>query len=82
MTNRTWGVIAVVLSLFPLTAPLTLMIRYGMTSVPAWQIGLAILLLIASAFGAIWLAGKIFRIGMLRFDTGVKWSEVAANIKF
>lgn len=76
------GVIAVILSLFPLTSPLTLMVRMGMTSVPAWQIIVAIVLLIATAFGAIWLAGKIFRIGMLRFDTGVKWSEVAANIKF
>jgi ABC-2 type transport system permease protein len=76
------GLIAVALSLFPLTAPLTLMVRAGMTSVPAWQIIVSILLLIATAAGAIWLAGKIFRIGMLRFDTGVKWSEVAANIKF
>ncbi len=76
------GLIAVILSLFPLTSPLTLMVRMGMTSVPAWQIILAIVLLIATAYGAIWLAGKIFRIGMLRFDTGVKWSEVAANIKF
>jgi ABC-2 type transport system permease protein len=76
------GILAVALSLFPLTSPLTLMIRYGMTSVPAWQIGLAIVLLIATAFASIWVAGKIFRIGMLRFDTGVKWSEVAANIKF
>ena len=76
------GFIAVALSLFPLTAPLTLMVRYGMTSVPAWQIGVAVVLLIATAFGSIWLAGRIFRIGMLRFDTGVKWSEVAASIKF
>ena len=76
------GAFAVILSLFPLTSPLTLMVRMGMTSVPAWQIILAIALLIAAAYGAIWLAGKIFRIGMLRFDTGVKWSEVAANIKF
>jgi ABC-2 type transport system permease protein len=76
------GLIAVILSLFPLTSPLTLMVRMGMTSVPAWQIIAAIALLIATAFGAIWLAGRIFRIGMLRFDTGVKWSEVAASIKF
>lgn len=76
------GVIAVLLSLFPLTSPLTLLIRWGMTSIPAWQVGVAVVLLIIAAFGSIWLAGKIFRIGMLRFDTGVKWSEVAANIKF
>jgi ABC-2 type transport system permease protein len=75
------GVIAVLLSLFPLTSPLTMLVRYGMTSVPAWQVGLSILLLAASAGGAMWLAGRIFRIGMLRFDTGVKWSEVAASIR-
>lgn len=75
------GVLAVLLSLFPFTAPLTLLMRYGMTSVPAWQIGLALVLLVLSVAGAMWLAGRIFRIGMLRFDKGVKWSEVASSIR-
>ena len=75
------GALAVILSLFPLTSPLTLLVRYGMVSVPLWQIALALVLLAASAAGAIWLAGRIFRIGMLRFDKGVKWSELAASIR-
>lgn len=76
------GVLAVILSLFPLTSPLTLLVRYGMVSVPLWQVVLALVLLAAGAAGAIWLAGRIFRIGMLRFDKGVKWSELAASIRF
>ncbi|MFN4292701.1 MAG: ABC transporter permease [Thermoflexales bacterium] len=73
---------AVILSLIPLTSPLALLMRYGTVSVPAWQIVLALTLLAAGATGAIWLAGRIFRIGMLRFDKGVKWSELAASIRF
>jgi ABC-2 type transport system permease protein len=76
------GTFAVILSLFPLTAPLTLLLRYGMTSVPLWQIITAIVLLALSAAGAMWLAGRIFRIGMLRFGQRVNISEIAAGIRF
>lgn len=76
------GVIAVVLSLFPLTAPLTLLVRYSMASIPAWQLAVAIGLLILTAIGAMWLAARIFRIGMLRFGQRVNLSEIAANIRF
>ncbi|MCS6846749.1 MAG: ABC transporter permease [Anaerolineae bacterium] len=76
------GVFSVILSLIPLTSPLTLLMRYGMVSVPAWQIILALMLIAAGAAGAIWLAGRVFRIGMLRFDKGVKWSELVASIRF
>ena len=76
------GVIAVVLSLFPLTSPLTLLVRYGMTSIPAWQLIAAIVLLVLTAVGAMWLAARIFRIGMLRFGQRVNLAEIAANIRF
>ncbi|MCL5996916.1 MAG: ABC transporter permease [Chloroflexi bacterium] len=76
------GILAVILSLFPLTAPLTLLVRYGMTSVPLWQIVASIVLLTLTVIGAFWLAARIFRIGMLRFGQRVNISEIAANIKF
>ena len=76
------GTVSVILSLFPLTAPLTLLLRYGMTSVPAWQFGLAILFLMLSATGAMWLAARIFRLGMLRFGQRISISEIAASIRF
>lgn len=76
------GTLAVILSLFPLTAPLTLLMRYGMTNVPLWQIITAIVLMCLSAAGAMWLAGRIFRIGMLRFGQRMNVSEIAGAIRF
>lgn len=76
------GTVAVVLSLFPLSAPLTLLVRYSMTSIPAWQLITAVALLALTAIGAMWLAARIFRIGMLRFGQRVNLSEIAANIRF
>jgi ABC-2 type transport system permease protein len=74
--------LAVILSLFPLTSPLTLLMRYSMTSVPFWQIAVAVVLLALSVLGAMWLAARIFRIGMLRFGQRVSVSEIAASIRF
>jgi len=76
------GTVAVVLSLFPLSAPLTLLVRYSMTSIPAWQLVVAIGFMILTAIGALWLAARIFRIGMLRFGQRVNLSEIAASIRF
>jgi ABC-2 type transport system permease protein len=75
------GVLSVILSLFPLTAPLALLLRYGMTSVPAWQIAAAIAIMALSAAGAMWVAARIFRIGMLRFGQRISISEIAAGIR-
>ncbi len=76
------GAIAVILSLFPLTAPMTLLLRHSLTSVPAWQTLLSIALLAASAVVAMWLASRIFRFGMLRFGQRLSVSEIAAAVRF
>ena len=70
------GPLAVGLSLFPLTAPLTISIRAGFAVVPTWQMVLTISILIASAAGALWFAGKAFRLGMLRYGQRLRWKEV------
>ncbi|MCX6038733.1 MAG: ABC transporter permease [Chloroflexi bacterium] len=71
--------VAVGLSLFPLTAPLTLLLRDGMTILPAWQIALSAVIQVLCAVGAIWLAGRAFRLGMLRYGKRLKWREVFAR---
>lgn len=67
---------AVGLSLFPLTAPVAMPMRAAVTQVPDWQVGLAIGLLVAGAIGAIWLAGRAFRLGMLRYGQRLAWKEI------
>ncbi len=71
--------LALGLSLFPLTAPLTMLMRDGLTILPGWQIALSSVIQVLSAVGAIWLAGRAFRVGMLRYGQRLKWREVFAR---
>jgi len=59
--------LAIGMSFFPFTAPLTVIIRSGFTVVPWWQIAISVALLVLSAAGSLWLAGRAFRLGMLRY---------------
>lgn len=61
------GSLAVFLSLFPTTSFLTVLIRWSATVVPLWQVGVAWVLLTASAALVMWAAPRIFRAGMLRY---------------
>jgi len=64
------------MSLFPLTSALTMLIRQGVTIIPNWQIALSSFILVLSAAGAIWLAGRAFRLGMLRYGKRLAWREI------
>ena len=61
------GPLAVVLSLAPFTALLTLGMRHLFTIVPAWQIYTSMLIQGVLAVGAVWLAGRAFRLGRLQY---------------
>jgi len=69
------GGLSVGLSLFPLTAPIALPLRAMFTTVPAWQIIMVILALILLAVFSLWLSGRIFRLGMLRYGKRVRLRE-------
>lgn len=75
LINDPYGNLAVVLSLIPFTAPITLAIRSGFVVVPTWQIGLSLGMLILFAVVAVWFAGRAFRLGMLRYGQRVNWRE-------
>ena len=75
------GLIAVALTFFPLSAALTLLMRMAFSSVPTWQIVLSVGLLILSAAGSLWLAGRIFRVGMLQYGKRMSWKEVLAAVR-
>jgi ABC-2 type transport system permease protein len=68
--------LAVGMSLFPMTAPVTLPARAAFTVIPTWQIVLSLGLLYVSAIGALWLAGRAFRLGMLQYGKRLKFAEL------
>jgi ABC-2 type transport system permease protein len=60
------GTIPVILSIFPVTAPLAMSMRImSSTPVPAWHIGLSLILLALTVIGLMWLAGRVFRFGIM-----------------
>lgn len=71
--------LAMFLSFFPLTAPVTITMRTGFTQVPAWQLALNILVLVAAAVFAVWLAGRAFRLGMLSYGKRLKLRDLFAR---
>ena len=78
MTNPN-GVLAMVLSYFPLTAPLTVLMRMSFTVVPAWQIAINVVSLVVFAGLAIWFASKAFRLGMLQYGKKLSLKDVLSS---
>lgn len=66
------SLLAVIISLFPLTAPVTMMTRLAATAVPLWQILLALALLLGTAYIIVRGVAGLFRAQTLL--TGQKFS--------
>ena len=52
-------------SMFPFFAPITMLVRIVTETPPLWQILLSLGIGIATAVGLVWLASRIYRVGML-----------------
>jgi ABC-2 type transport system permease protein len=70
------GPLAIILSYFPLTAPVTLTMRAGFTQIPTWQLVINITELFLLAGLSLWLAGKAFRAGMLNYGKRLTIREI------
>ncbi len=64
-----WG------SMIPFTSPVVMMARIPY-DVPTWQILLSIAILVGSFIASTWLAGKIYRTGILMYGKKVTWKEL------
>jgi ABC-2 type transport system permease protein len=73
------GALAIALSLFPTTALPTLSMRTAFGQVPLWQLGASTAILVVCAVGAVWLAGRAFRLGMLRYGQNLDWRELVGK---
>jgi ABC-2 type transport system permease protein len=66
------GVLAHVLTVFPLTAPLVLPARSALVGVPLWQHVLAVALVLAAIYALVRLAGRIYGEALLRSGPRLK----------
>lgn len=73
------GPVAVWGSIIPFSSPIIMMARipFGVPgTVPYWQLGLSMALLIAGFIFSVWLSGKIYRTGILMYGKKPSWKEM------
>jgi ABC-2 type transport system permease protein len=71
------GTMAIVMSLFPPFTPVLMLLRQAMPAgIPGWQPWVGLLGTVLWAFGGTWLAGRIFRVGILMQGQPPKLSEL------
>jgi len=68
-------------SIVPFFAPITMMVRIVSQTPPFWQIALSLAIGFATVFLLLWLASKIYRIGMLMYGKKATIPEVVRWIK-
>lgn len=75
------GGLAFWFSMIPLTSPVIMMARlpYG---VPFWEVALSVALLYASFAGMVWVAGKIYRVGIFMYGKKPGLKELLKWIRY
>jgi len=62
-------------SIIPLTSPIVMMARIPF-DVPAWEIALSMGLMLLTIVGAVWMAAKIYRTGILMYGKKTSYKEL------
>jgi ABC-2 type transport system permease protein len=57
----------VLLSLIPPCTPIVMCLRMAAMAVPAWQLALSLVLMVLSIYGMVWVATRIYRVGILMY---------------
>jgi ABC-2 type transport system permease protein len=68
--------LAMVTSLLPFSSPIIMPLRMAMTNVPVIQVVGSLVILALSCLGAVWLAGRIYRVGLLMYGKRPTFAEL------
>lgn len=80
IANDINGSMAVALSFLPMTSIMTVGLRSMFIHIPIWQVLASIAIQLLFAFGAIWLAVRVFRVGMLRYGQRIRWVDFRSKV--
>jgi hypothetical protein len=62
-------------SMIPLTSPIVMMARIPF-GVPYWQIAVSMVLMVVTFLGFVWMAAKVYRVGILMYGKKTSWKEM------
>ncbi|MGB6873766.1 MAG: ABC transporter permease [Dehalococcoidia bacterium] len=70
-----------VLTIFPITAPIAVMLRLGVTGIAAWELATSLAVMVLSIVLVMFLAIKIFRTYLLMYGKRPSWGEIIQNLR-
>ena len=76
------GTTAQVLSLVPITSPIIMPIRMAVTGVPSLELAASIGFLVIGCVAALWLASRIYRVGLLMYGKRPTMREMARWVSY
>jgi ABC-2 type transport system permease protein len=71
-----------VLSLIPFCTPLIMYLRISLASPAAWEVALSIVLMVATIYGILWVASRIYRVGILMYGKRPSLPEIMRWLKY
>ena len=79
--NDPHGTVSVIFSMIPFTSPIVMLMRIPF-GVPWWQIVISLILLYVTFFFVIWVAAKIYRVGILMYGKKASYKELWKWIRY
>jgi ABC-2 type transport system permease protein len=73
---------SIVLSLVPFFAPTLMMLRISVTNPPVWQIILSMLIMVMTILVFLWVAAKIYRVGILMYGKRPSLAELGRWLRY
>jgi ABC-2 type transport system permease protein len=75
------GAVSRTLTFFPLTSPVTAMMRLASHAISAWEIALSLIILAGSIALTMWFAAKIFRVFLLMYGKRLAFREIVRYVR-
>ena len=79
--NDPHGTVATIFSMIPFTSPIVMLMRIPF-GVPWWQIVISLLLLVLTFIAVVWLAAKVYRVGILMYGKKINYKELMKWIRY
>jgi ABC-2 type transport system permease protein len=75
------GTLSRVVTLVPFTSPILMPVRMSLTNVPWFEVFGSIAIMVVTCLGAIWLAARIYRVGVLMYGKKPSLAELGRWIR-
>lgn len=79
--NNPHGTVATIFSFIPFTSPIVMLMRIPF-GVDLWEIALSLVILYITFTGVVWLAAKIYRVGILMYGKKPTYKELYKWLKY